>query len=192
MKEAPKSDEISVKERQELRSVVRGQYKVLRAEIRQREKQMVSEVEEQMLAQYRQQDHDMQAARKKAKEVERRCARAIERAKQKAAAEMAEVADELSGKHPDLTVRVSEARFSDRAPDLSIDTPKRDAVRRAAMSKIPELVSQALLVAERQEQDLLRSLSESALQSSRATQFLDGIPTVNSLLPRANLRVLSA
>lgn len=192
MKEAPKSDEISVKERQELRSVVRGQYKVLRAEIRQREKQMVSEVEEQMLAQYRQQDHDMQAARKKAKEVERRCARAIERAKQKAAAEMAEVADELSGKHPDLTVRVSEARFSGRAPDLSIDTPKREAVRRAAMSKIPELVSQALLVAERQEQDLLRSLSESALQSSRATQFLDGIPTVNSLLPRANLRVLSA
>lgn len=50
------SDSIAPGERRELRSVVRGQFKVLRAQVKRREAELKAEIEAELLAKYREQD----------------------------------------------------------------------------------------------------------------------------------------
>jgi hypothetical protein len=172
------TDQITPGERRELRSVVRGQFKVLRSEVKRREQELISEVETELLQRYRQQDIDIQKAQEEAAEAQREHLRQLQR-----------IGRELRMAHPDLTVEVKNGYGG---LGLQAADPKRAQLRRAAVASIPTTVADAALRLDRQEMDLLRSLSEGALESSDARAFLTVIPTVGELVPTARLREIEA
>lgn len=161
-------------ERRELRSVVRGQFKVLRAEVKRRQQEMVSEVETELLNHYRDEDRAIAQAQEKAQEIIREASR-----------QLVALGRELQMEFPDLRVSAGHS-FGRLGFDAS--NPNKAQLHRALMAKIPETVGDAQLTLDRQENDLLRSLSEGALETSEARGFLNSIPTVGQLVPRIRLQ----
>lgn len=75
---------------------------------------------------------------------------------------------------------------------MSRRTENRDQLHRALMAGINEQVKQASLALDRQEADLLRSLSLETLESSAAREFLNRIPAVAELVPSRRLREIES
>jgi hypothetical protein len=174
----PAMREITPGERRELRSVVRGQYKVLRAEVKRREQEMKSEVETELLNHYRAEDHAINQAQEESREIIREASRQIEA-----------LGRELKMSFPDLTVQAGDRYGS---IGLQASNPNKTQLHRALIAKIPETVGDANLTLDRQENDLLRKLSEGALESSEARGFLSDIPTVGQLVPRIRLQEIES
>jgi hypothetical protein len=170
------SDDITPGERRELRSVVRGQYKVLRAEVKRREAELKAEIESELLDRYRAEDEAIADAQREAQSRIQDCAR-----------DLREIGDRLSAVFPDLTV---EAGYIFGRLGLSASNSKRTLLHRALMAEIPNRVGDANLNLDRGENNLLRRLSEGALTGDAARSFLDAIPTVGELVPRARLTEL--
>lgn len=170
--------EITPGERRELRSVVKGQYKVLRAEVKRREQELKAEIEQEILDRYREQDAAIGDAKREVQQAIEDCVR-----------QMREIGERLQAVHPNLVVETGTkyGRLEFAAHD-----PNRAQLHRAAMASIPNTIGDAQLALDRQEMDLLRKLSETALSSEAATEFLGSIPTVGELVPSARLRELEA
>lgn len=168
------SDNIAPGERRELRSVVRGQFKVLRAEVKRRADEMKAEIETDLVARYREQDAAIY-------EAEREAARKI----QDCVRELEQIGQALKESHPDLTVHTG--GYGGRL-GIAAMNHNRAQVHRALMASIPDRIGDAHLNLDREEIRLLRQLSEGALDGAEARGFLGEIPTVGELVPRARLR----
>ena len=171
------SDDITPGERRELRSVVRGQYKVLRAEVKRREAELRAEVESELLDRYRAEDQAIADAQLEVCRRIEECAR-----------DLREIGARLVGAFPDLSVTAGEL-YAGRL-GMSVSNGHRAQLHRALMAAIPDRIGDANLSLDRGENDLLRKLSEGALTGDAARAFLDVIPTVGELVPRARLAEL--
>lgn len=167
-------------ERTELRSIVRQQFKVLRSEVAQRQKEMVAEVERNIGDRY--QAHDDAYAKLRA-EVHR----------------IAGEADAAIGKlvHAAKAPLNFGMRGGGGAPEhfvhvvgFEVDRTDRLNERRIAEADIEVMVKAALLRLDRDEADLLKKLAIGALESAEAQAFLGGIPTVGELVSVERLREL--
>lgn len=176
----PQQDGITPGERRELRSIVKGQFKVLREEVKRREQEMHAEAEMQLLDRYRDEDTAIAAAQERARDA---VAEAILKVR--------EIGRELQELFPDLTVSAGQEQYGGRI-SLSASNQKRSQLHRAILASIPNKVGDAQLNLSRQEMDLLASLSVGALETSEAKAYLDTIPTVGELIPAVRLRELEA
>lgn len=172
------SDGMMPGERRELRSVVKGQFKVLRAEVKRREQEMKAEAEAQLLERYRDEDSAIGSARDEIAKIQADALRQV-----------AEVGQRLREAYPDLTVQ---AGMGYRGFELVAANGKRNQLHKAILAAIPNKVGDANLTLDRQENDLLRVLSVGALQTSEARAYLDTIPTVGELIPAVRLKELEA
>ncbi len=167
------SDSIAPGERRELRSVVRGQFKVLRAQVKRREQELKAEIESELLEKYREQDRAIAEAQAE-----------VDKIRLDAEREVAKVAARLRDENPDLTAG------PDRYSRLTLQAinNNRTQIHRALMASVPDKIGDAHLALDTQEMNLLRQLSEGALDSEAARGFLGSIPTVGELVPRVVLR----
>lgn len=174
---------ITKTERVELRSVVRGQLKVLRAEIEQRKAELLAEMENRIADRYRDVDEQQQALMWKAHEI---CEAASREITDLFVGQQAE-----RGLHDDREISVQQPIRVRMEP---IEWSKRDRVqlRRAMVAAIEAQIEGALLNLQRQEADLLRTLAVGAIESEEAKAFLTGIPSVAELVPSARLAELEA
>lgn len=172
------TDEITPGERRELRSVVRGQFKVLRAEVDRRKDELKAEIEAELLNQYRAQDEAISEARREVQRAQAEYVRVVE-----------EIGRKLKENRPELAV---EAGMRHGRIVFNASDPNRVQAHRAAMASIPDRIGDAKLRLDRMEMDILRDLSAGALQTEQAQSFLGQIPTVGELVPRAVLRELEA
>lgn len=173
------TDGITPGERRELRTVVKGQFKVLRAEVKRREQELKAEIESELLSHYRAEDEAIHQARLDARRLVEDCARAVQA-----------VGAVLKEQHPDLEVEAGMTRFG--GIDIKASNPQRSQLHRALVAAIPNKVGDANLSLDRQEVDLLRQLSEGAIETDNAKSFLSVIPTVGELVPTARLKELAA
>ena len=167
---------ISKGERTELRSVTRQQFKVLRAEVRQRETELNAQVEEEIAGRFAAEDQTWHALQHGVHEAVLEANRRINDA-------LVEHGYETRGPTERLWLT---------KPRMAQPQEKRHELRHLAQSRIREQVMKALLQLDRQEADLLRQLSVGALESAEAHTFLDAIPTVGELVPSARLAELEA
>lgn len=170
------TDEIMPGERRELRSVVRGQFKVLRAEVDRRKEELQSEIEAALLEQYRAQDEAIAEAKKEVSRATSDFIRQIE-----------EIGDRLKELRPELVVDAGETHGR---IGLNASDPNRTQERRTAIASIPGRIGDAKLNLDRTEMDILRELSAGALKTEQARDFLGQIPTVGELIPRVVMRQL--
>ena len=171
------TDPIAPGERRELRSVVRQQMKVLRAEVQQRRHELVAEAEGRLVEKYREQD-------RLSDELGERLARLTadsNRQLKEILGEFEAVLDGRWGRTSGFSV-----------PWISRKNGNRDQLHKAMIAGIDAQVKQATLALDRQEADLLRDLSMEALESSAARSFLNRIPTVGELVPSKRLREIEA
>lgn len=161
-------------DRRELRSIVKGRFKVLRAEVKRRETEMKAEIEAELVDRYRVQQQAIADARREVQEI---IGEALRSARL--------VAARLSDAHPDVEAEIG-THYGGIAFDARIKN--RAELHRALIAAIPDKIGDAQLELDRQENDLLQSLSVGALQTEQAQQFMATIPTVGELVPRARLR----
>lgn len=175
---------ITKAERTELRSIVRQQFKVLRAETQQREAEMIAEMEQRIAEHYADVDQQRQALMWKCNEICEEASR--------------QITDLLRGEEVE---RGSLSRMS----EISVERPIRVGMehiewsreervqrRRALVSAIQAQIKGALMQLDRQEADLLRTLAVGAIESEEARVFLTSIPTVSELVPASRLAELEA
>lgn len=170
---------ITKTERQELRSIVKQQFRVLRSEVDQREAEMSAEVEQRLVNRYA--DTDNHHA-----EVENKVAEILTDAQTKLDALFA-AEDDLD--HSEHT-RLRPLRIS--MPHILWDTADRTQFRRALNAEVEAITSNAKAQLQRQEADLLRTLAVGAIESEAARTFLEGIPNVAQLVPSQRLAELEA
>lgn len=165
---------ISKTERVELRSIVRQQFKVLRAEVEQREAEVLADADQQIADKFSSQDEAYERAAFLANEVVSEANRRVN-----------DIYREQLG------VGHTEYAYVDfrlpRKPEK-----RRLDLRGVAVSKIRAQVKGASLQLDRQEADLLQQLAIGALESEEAHAFLGSIPSVGQLVPRARLAELEA
>jgi len=162
-------------ERAELRSVVRGQFKVLRSEIGQREKELLADTEHGI-------DDLLKAEEDKAEsiaflvlEVMRECNRKI---------------NDLLYEHG-YQAKSGTEKVWVKEPTMDFGTrTKRSQLKWGAVAELNQRVAAAKVILDRQEQDLLRKLAVDALETEEARAFLDSIPTVSELVPATRLAEL--
>lgn len=165
---------ITKAERQELRGVVRNQFRVLRKEVEQRTLEMTAEGEQQILDHF----HDADVARA---DIDAAVNDVLQEA-------LAKIRD-LCKDRPDAGVpkRLNFAGgWVTWAPD------RRPELRAALHSGLRAQMEAARLTLDRQEADLLRNLAVGALESEEAHNFLGTIPTVAELVPAVRLAELEA
>lgn len=165
---------ITKAERTELRSIVRQQFKVLRAEIEQRELEVVADAEQQISERYTDQDQAWANAAHLAHEVVMEANRRV---------------NDIYREHVGDT-HLESLYIGARFPVQP--NRRRSELRSVAVSKIRAQVKAAQLLLDRQEADLLRTLGVGALETEEAHAFLAGIPTVGQLVPAARLAELEA
>lgn len=161
-------------ERTELRSIVRQQFKVLRAEVEQRKMEMLAGLEDEIAAKYATEDERWSAMRFEVNEAVLACNRAI---------------NDALYRHEWETRSGSEQVWV-HAPRMEQPQTDRQNLRRRAQARVEEQVRAALLRLEREEADLLRTLAIGAIESAEAKAFLGAIPTVGELVPAARLAEL--
>lgn len=181
-------------ERTELRSIVKGQFKVLRHEVEQRHAEMVADLDEQIAQRYAEVDGQRRALMWRSEEILQACSREL---------------TDLFGGSGAVKGHDRAAEFGDLygqlGPEVSIERPvrvgmedvtwskaDRAQLRRAATERLAAQVKGAMLNLERREADLLRTLAVGAIESEEARSFLTGIPTVGELVPAARLSELEA
>lgn len=165
---------ITKAERAELRSVVKQQFKVLRAEVEQREQEMYAEIEEQIADRFSEQDQQWEAMIHRWREIEREANRQV---------------NDLLYEYGYQQKGSSERQWV-QAMEPNPPTKKRSDLRYEAHARIKAQVKAARLRLDREEADLLRTLSVGALESDEAHEFLGSIPTVGELVPAARLAEL--
>ena len=162
-------------ERRELRSVVRQQIKVLRAEVKQRKLELIAEAETRLMERYREDD-------KRASDLMWRIRQLTDDANRQLEDLMKEVENDGDGGQWSGYGSVF------RAPTVYRKTEDRTQLHKALMAGIGAQVEQAQLVLDRQEADLLRSLALESLETEQARNFLGRIPTVAELVPSKRLQ----
>lgn len=167
-------DQITPGERRELRSVVKQQIKVLRAEVEQRKLELLTEVSTRLAERYRDEDAKADEFRRKVDEIAR-----------VANDQMRDLMTEFEGLFDDGRW-MGQAYFS--PPRVQRKSGDRDDLRSAMERGIGSQAKQALLDLDRQEADLLRDLAVDGLETSAARRFLGRIPTVAELVPSKRLR----
>jgi hypothetical protein len=165
---------ITKAERTELRSMVRTQFRVLRAEMIQRQAELLADVDEQINQRFADVDKAWADAAHLAQEAVLAANRAVNDA------------------YRDLMGDTHVERMYVRAELPAKPARERIGLRQAASSRLNAQVQGALLRLERQEADLLRTLTIGALESDEAHAFLLSIPTVSELVPAARLAELEA
>lgn len=168
-------EQITPGERRELRSVVRHQMKVLRAEVAQREAELLSEMETRLVERY-------QADDERADQL----AREIAKLRDNANRELQELVDQYEDLFAGGRWRAGQEAFG--TPRLYRSQEDRKQLRAALVAGIAQQVKSAQLALDRQEADLLRELALDALETSAARAFLGRIPTVAELVPSRRLR----
>lgn len=163
---------IAKTERAELRSIVRGQMKVLRSEIDQRRAELVADIDEQVAAQFADADRTWEGFMHEVHEATREADRRINDAAIAAGYQ---------------TKNGYEREYVTVARGVSKPTRSRDTMRVQAVRALDAQVAAARLRLERQEADLLKTLSVGALESDEARAFLAQIPTVGELVSAARL-----
>lgn len=172
------ADIITPGERRELRAVVRAQLKVLRTEVKQREAELLAEVEARLVERYRDEDKQIDELNSSIMEIGRNAAREIDDLIR--AAGMAQDGGQWR------------RRDHVQVWGVSRKTEDRTQLHRAMEAGVKAQVVQALHALDRQEADLLRELAMNALESSAAHAFLTRIPTVGELVPAARLREIES
>jgi len=165
-------------ERRELRSVVRAQFKVLRAEVEQRRAELFAAAERQLMERYRDEDKQMDDLNWRIRQITDQASNEIEDL-------VRGLGDALEGGRWMSYRRLSVPKFTRRSED-------RKQLHAALISGIDAQVKTAGLRLERQEADLLRQLAMEGLQSDEAQAFLSRIPTVGELVPSERLREIEA
>lgn len=163
-------------ERAELRSVVKQQFKVLRAEVEQREQEMYAEIEDQIADRFSEQDEKWDAMIHRWREVEREANRQV---------------NDLLYEYGYQQKGSSERQWV-QAMEPNPPTKERSDLRMQSHAQVKAQVKAARLRLDREEADLLRTLSVGALESDEAHQFLTSIPTVGELVPAARLDEIGA
>lgn len=167
---------ISKTERTELKSIVRGQFKVLRAEIEQREAELLAELETEIAQRFSEED-DAWAT------VQHRIHEAVMAANREVNNALYEAGFQTKGHTERLWVQ---------SPAIAQPVNDRQALRMEGAKHIRARVKGAGLRLDRQEADLLRTLAIGAIESEEAREFLTAIPTAAELVPAARLRELEA
>ncbi len=166
---------ITKAERTELRSVVRHQFKVLRAEVQQRRAELYAQIEQEVAERFRAEDQQRESLQHAVREAVLACNRQI---------------NDLLYEH-EIQARSGAERMWVREPLVSLPpSSQRTHLRQAAVAKLDAQVKGAYLSLERQEADLLRDLATSAIESAEARQFLAQIPSVGELVPATRLTEL--
>lgn len=163
-------------ERQELRSIVRQQFKVLRAEVEQRRAELLSSIEDEITEKYKEKDQQWSVIQH---EIHEACMEANRR-----------INDALY--NGGYQVKGGSERMWVTTPPISQPQADRMELRRHATVRITAQVKAALLKLDRDEADLLRNLAVGALESDEARAFLQAIPSVSELVPVARLHELEA
>jgi hypothetical protein len=165
-------------ERRELRSVVRQQFKVLRAEVEQRRSELTAEAAEKVRQKYA-------SADKEVDDLNWRIEQIVDQANK----DIRDAVKKTQGESDGGTWTWSGAI---RAPHIAHRNEDRYALNGALTAGIDAQAKQALLTLERQEADLLRQLALDALDSDEARAFLSRIPTVAELVPASRLLEIEA
>lgn len=170
-------------DRAELRSLIRQRFKVLRADVAQREKELYSELEERLNERC---DNDDKAW----SDVMFIIGQAVDEADRKANDAVVGLVGRDAWPHSQHLVRSYELASIRRAVIGHDQGDERVQLRRQGRAKIEATVKGAMLQLDRQEVDLLEQLTTGALESDEARNFLGQIPTVSQLVPTARLFAL--
>jgi len=166
------TSEITKGEREELRRIVRGDFKALKMEIDVRRAEMVAEIEKRVASRF-------MAHEEKIAEAE---------------ATIAEIAQEANAKLRRVVMDVQEAcdgyavtcrPFA--APAIFLKRERREEMRTAMIADLDARCAHASAQMARQENDLLKKLASGALESQEAKAFLMEIPKVSQLVPASRL-----
>jgi hypothetical protein len=167
---------ITKTERAELRSVVRQQFRVLRAEVTQRKAELYADVEDQIADRFGADDRTWAGVMHEVHEAVLECNRRINDAFYRAG----------------YQERGRSERMWIGEPNIRKPEGKRNELRHQAGSRIEAQVKGAMLNLDRREADLLRTLAIGAIESEEARAFLEALPTVGELVPAARLAELEA
>lgn len=169
---------ITKAERQELRGVVRQQFRVLRHEVQARSDELIAEGEQRILDSFR-------AADQRRYEIDEEVQHLLGETLDKIREVCRDRPDAGIPKHINMGFGAGSG-FVAWAPD------RRGELRSALYTLITSRTASALLQLDRQEADLLRNLAVGALESDAAHAFLTTIPTVAELVPEVRLAELEA
>lgn len=169
---------IPATERRELRSVVKQQFKVLRAEVEQRRAELAAGAAEQVRRKYA-------AADKQVDDLNWRIEQIVDQANK-------DIRDAVKAVQADSDGGQWTWDGAIRPPRINHRNQDRFALNGALTSGIEATAKQALLGLERQEADLLRQLALDALESEEAQAFLARIPSVSELVPASRLLEIEA
>ena len=170
-------EKISKGERDELRRVVRGDFKALGMEVDVRRAELLAEIERRVAQRFMAHEDAIEKANLLVAEV-------VNEANAHVAAALDEAARSASG-YELHWVPLS-------LPRLVWKREGRDEMRRAMIADVDARVVQAKARMARQETDLLKKLSTGALESDLARAFLSEIPAVAELVPDTRLAELEA
>jgi hypothetical protein len=163
-------------ERVQLRALIKQRFKVLRADVKVREAELIAELEERIEARFAAEDKKWNDARFMIEEAAREANRKAN--------------DILRGLSSDYPVDTEYVIV--RARHVSQPAQERHELSRAGQARIAAQVRSALLQLDRDEADLLTKLAVGALESVEARAFLGEIPTVSALVPADRLLQLEA
>lgn len=164
-------------ERDELRRIVRQDFKVLAEEMKVRRAEMVAEIEQRVAQRFEPSDQAAEACQRQMGDIIQNANEAIT----KAIADLKAAADGYMIAWNPLAT-----------PRLFVVPEKREEMRRALIADLDARIAEATLRVHRQEADLLKGLASGALESDAAREFLASIPTVAQLVPADRLAELEA
>ena len=169
---------ITARERQELRAVVKSQFKVLRGEVEQRKAELAAEAAEQVRCRYATTDKQVDDLNWKIEQV-------IDQANK-------DIRDAVKAAQNDSDAGKWTWTGAVHPPRVNYQREDRWALQNALTSGIDAQAKEALLRLQRQEADLLQQLALGALESDEARAFLRTIPSVGELVPASRLKEIEA
>ena len=171
------AESISKSERDELRRIVRGDFKALSMELEARRAEVLADIEQRVAQRFAPNDRALADAEAKIAVVVAEANRQI-----------AVVVDDLQENCDGYDISAS--RFA--APYVEAKPTKRHEMRRALIAELDAEIAQAKVKMARGENDLLRNLASDAIESSKAREFLAAIPKVGELVPMVRMAELEA
>lgn len=162
-------------ERSELKTLLRRRYKQLRSDVLTRRAELVAEVEQAVVERHRARDMKRGELEQLANDVTDEATRKIRDA-------FAEAGYDLSGM----------PRMRAMFPTISWSDDGRSEMRRSLIAQIDAQIAAAQEQLERQEVDLLQTLTLDGIESDAAKAFLASIPTVGELVPTSRMQELEA
>jgi hypothetical protein len=167
------TDRITKGERAELRSLIRQRFKVLRADVNQRQAELGAELLTRVNTKFAEADKAWSDAMY-----------LIEEAAREANRKANDILRTLNLDGFDLDGR--DYQLIQSRP-INKPTQERNQLHREGAARIDAQIKSALLQLDRQEADLLTRLIAGALESEEARAFLGEIPTVSALVPADRL-----